>query len=49
MKYKLKIETEWPNIAKNCGGFPYVDLYDQSLTPEVREHFFLDQGIVFEH
>ncbi|POE03350.1 hypothetical protein [Pectobacterium odoriferum] len=49
MKYKLKIETEWPNIAKKRGGFTYVDLFDWSLTPRVREHFFLDNGVVYEH
>lgn len=49
MKYKLKIETEWPDIAKKQGGFTYVDLFDWSLTPKVREHFFLDNGVVYEH
>lgn len=49
MKYKLKIETEWPDKAKKQGGFTYVDLFDWSLTPKVREHFFLDNGVVYEH
>lgn len=49
MKYEMKIIDEWPDIAKERCGFIYIDLLDESLTPDVRNLFFLDNGIVYEH